>query len=402
VHFFTLKRLAKPSPTPAVVVGGTLNALGVVRSLARARVPVYLLETTQSCAAGWSRHCKYVRSPAADGRELIDTLAQLATRLRTRPILILTSDLSVNTVSEHRREIEPLYRVSLPTHDVVRTLADKTLFQAFAEREGFLVPRAVCASSPASLEQLDGLQEPLVVKPADKTLVLSGRVTERAIYVATRTEARRVAARMLADAPRVLIQEWIDGHDSDIFFTLFSCDREGNVIGLFPGRKLLCSPPAVGNTALCIAAPEVANELFAPTLRLVQHVCYRGLGSLEFKRDRRTGRFVIIEPTVGRTDWQEEIATLCGVNLPLLTYYSELGETLPRADGPYEKVAWRSSMEVGTEPVRGVRVFDGFARWSDPTPALYYYGYERGLLRLWRRTRGVRAPSVTAPESAKE
>ncbi len=37
---------------------------------------------------------------------------------------------------------------------------------------------------------------------------------------------------------------------------------------------------------------------------------YEGLGSLEFKWDAQGRRFLIIEPTVGRTDMQEEIPTL--------------------------------------------------------------------------------------------
>ena len=166
---------------------------------------------------------------------------------------------------------------------------------------------------------------------------------------------------------------------------MFSCDRRGKLLGLFPGRKLVCSPPAIGNTAVCVPAPEVADELVAPTMQFIDRLGYRGLGSLEFKRDRRSGRSLIIEPTVGRTDWQEELATLCGVNLPLITYCAELERQAPRSDAPYPPVAWRSSAGFSAALPAGVRTVDGFFRWSDPVPALYYYGYERGLLRVWYR-----------------
>jgi predicted ATP-grasp superfamily ATP-dependent carboligase len=378
------------SPLPAVVVGGSLNALGVVRSLSHGRMPIYMLETTRGCAAGWSRYCTYVPIPAHDGAEFVEALLRLGTRLACRPVLILTTDTSVNCVSEHRRELEPLFRMSLPSAEVVHTLADKIQFQLLAEREGFAVPRSVCVADAKDLAQLERLTPPLIVKPADKTLVLSG-VADRAVYTRSIAEARSAGTRMLERAHRIIFQEWVDGPDTDILFTLFSCDDNGAVLGLFPGRKLVCTPPAMGNTAVCVAAPEVADELTAPTLEFIRRVNYRGLGSMEFKRDRHSGRLFMIEPTVGRTDWQEEIATLCGVNLPLMTYCCALGQRLPAANPPSGSFAWRSSAGFRASLPHGVHAVDGYFRSSDPLPALYYYGYERIARRLWRKAVGSSA-----------
>ena len=378
---------------PVVVVEGTLNGLGVVRSLSRGRMPIYLLDNRARCAARWSRHCRYVRVSALEGRELVDALVDLARRLACRPVLILTGEQSVNCVSEYRQLLEPLYRISLPAPEIVRALADKSQFQKLAEREGFVVPRSVTLGSAADLALLDNLTPPLIVKPADKTLVLKGTV-ERAVRAGTLAEARRAAAQMLAGAPAIIVQEWVEGPDTELYFTLFSCDRDCRPVGLFVGRKLVCSPPAIGSTALCVAAPEVARELIGPTLQFITRVGYRGLGSLEFKRDASTGRFVIIEPTVGRTDWQEELATLCGVNLPLRAYLAELGQPLEPAPEAFPAVAWRQSVGYRARLAAGMRTVDGFFRWSDPLPGLYYYGYEGALLRLWDKFSAV-ASAVT-------
>lgn len=61
---------------PAVVVGGTLNGLGVVRSLAAGGVPVFLVESSRDCAAGWSRCCTLVHAPALEGAVLVDRLLE--------------------------------------------------------------------------------------------------------------------------------------------------------------------------------------------------------------------------------------------------------------------------------------------------------------------------------------
>jgi D-aspartate ligase len=355
-------------------------------------MPVYVVETTRRCAAAWSRHCQFVRTPTLEGSALIDVLVGLGTRLGSRPVLILTSDQSVTAVSEHRAPIEDLYRISLPTAPMVQALADKALFQQLAAAEGFEVPRGVCVASAREIEWICQLLPPLVVKPADKTLALN-EIVERAERASTLAEAQTIAARMLARAPSLVVQEWVEGADTEIFFTLFSCGPNGELLGLFTGRKLVCSPPAVGNTAICVAAPEVAAELTARTLAFLVRVGYRGLGSLEFKRDTRNGRFIIIEPTVGRTDWQEEIAALCGVNLPLLTYWAEIGRPVPApiATSP-PSPGWRSSMEFRRPRELAktkTRLVDGFFRWSDPLPAVYYYAYERCAVRLWQRAARV-------------
>lgn len=377
------------SEVPAVVVGGTLNALGVVRSLARARVPVMVLETTRKCPAAWSRHCTYVHAPNLEGEALIEALVRLASELGCEPVLLLTTDESVLAVSAFRHRIEPLYRIDLPAAAMVQALADKAEFHALAEREGFAIPRGRALSGNADLDRISELEPPLVLKPADKTLVLAG-VVDRAVRAETLVQARAAAVQMLARAPSLIVQEWVDGPDTELFFTLFSCGREGELAGIFPGRKLVCSPPAVGSTAVCVAAPEVAEDLCRQTRHFVERVGYRGIGSLEFKRHSRTGRFLIIEPTVGRTDWQEEIATLCGLNIPVLAYRSALGTALPPAgDVAFPRYAWRSDRQFSV-PRKTVtaptRVIDGFFRWSDPLPAVYYYGYERLAMRVWRRT----------------
>jgi predicted ATP-grasp superfamily ATP-dependent carboligase len=364
---------------PVVVVNSSLNALGVIRSLAPGRMPVYMVSTTRWCPAAWSRFCRVVRFSSLSGRPLIDGLKRLASRIGQRPVLILTGDAEVDAVSTFREELEPLFRMSLPSKEMVTLLADKTLFQKYAEREGFPVPRSTVITRSSELQLIGGLTLPLVIKPGDKTLVLSGQV-ERAVRVNTLERAQSEALRMLTRANRLVVQEWVDGADTEIYFTLFACDANCKVVAMFSGRKLLCDPPAVGNTAVCVAAPDHASELGSLSRQFIARVGYKGIGSLEFKFNRRDGKFIIIEPTVGRTDWQEEIATLCGANIPLITYWAEVGHQMEETPGERGEIAWRSSIEHRVPPgllPAGTRTLDGYFRFADPLPGIYYYGIEK-------------------------
>jgi D-aspartate ligase len=184
---------------------------------------VYMVTTTRRCPAAWSRFCRVVQLPSLSGRALIDGLKRLANRIGQKPVLILTGDAEVDAVSTFREELEPLFRISLPSKEVVTLLADKTLFQKYAEREQFPVPRAIVITRASELQLIAGLTPPLVIKPGDKTLVLSGQV-ERAVRVNTLERARSEASRMLHHAARLVVQEWVDGADTEIYFTLFACD----------------------------------------------------------------------------------------------------------------------------------------------------------------------------------
>ncbi len=369
---------------PAVVVGGSLNALGVVRSLARGDMPIFVVDKEPGGVATRSRFSRSVSLPSLDGKDLVQGLIDASVRIGCRPVLILTADSDVNTVSAFRSELEPYYRFSLPAPEMVYKLFDKAQFQLLAEQEGLAVPRGVILSNPSDLELILELKPPLVIKPADKTPLVVSLENDRPVRANNFAEALLVARRMMERAGRLAIQEWIDGDDSDIYFSLFVCDSESKVTAIFSGRKLVCTPPEVGITAICTAAPEMDEELTRLSMEFIERVGYKGIGGLEFKRDRRSGKLLIVEPTVGRTDWQEEIATLCGVNIPLAAYSAETGVIFKGPSRQTSRMVWRSSLlhrlPAGMTPP-GASLRDGYFRLNDPLPALYYYAIELVPLR---------------------
>ncbi len=373
---------------PVVVLGGNLGALGVVRSLASGGMPIFVVDKENGGVAARSRFSEFIN---LRGKDLVQGLIDASIRIGGRPVLMMTTDSDVNTVSAFRSELEPYFRFTLPASEMVHKLYDKAQFQMLAEREGLSIPRGVILSNPSDLELILELNPPLVIKPADKAPLVSNLENDRPVRVNTQAEAYRVALRMMERAGRLAIQEWIEGDDSDIYFSLFVCDDAGKVAAMFSGRKLVCDPPDVGITAICTAAPEVHEELTQLSRQFIERVGYKGIGGLEFKRDRRSGRFVITEPTVGRIDWQEEIATLCGINLPLAAYCAETGVPYKESARQTSGVMWRSSvvhrLPSGLAPP-GASLRDGYFRLNDPLPALYYYAihlFPLGVNRIFRR-----------------
>lgn len=377
-------------PEWAVVVGGGLNALGVARSLGRSGVRVAVLAKHLGATAMRSRyaiHCATVACYA----QLPERLLALADELGGRPVLFLTEEEAVRVVSAARDRLQPHYRFRLGAHDLMLELTHKEGVQAHAERHGLPIPHAVRLRTSADLHLLERLRFPCVLKPGLKHAGYGARF-KKAYVVQSADEARQLFEEIAPVLPDLLVQEWIEGGDDAIYFCLQYVGDEGRAVASFTGRKLRAWPPQVGGTASCMAAPEAAAELDALTERFFAAAGFQGMGSMEYKRDVRDGKFYVVEPTVGRTDYQQEVATINGNNLPYAAYCHECGVPLPEVQ-PSEPIIWRepttdrwSEQTQGPHPAFAqYRVCDAYFHRDDPRP---WVAMQWGrVVQRWRKVR---------------
>lgn len=377
---------------PAVVVGADINGLGVVRSLARKGVPTWLVDCDLGHPTMRTRHAAKVAAPALGGAAVIDALLRLRRHFAANPVLFLTREETVAAVAEQIDRIAPHYRISMPEARLMRQLMDKVEFQALAQQHGFPIPRAVLFSGPGDLATADAPSYPCVLKPAVKTARYAAGF-QKAYKLGDRGELERLV-REIDGAAAMIAQEWIEGGDERLFFCLQYRGRAGGRTVGFTGRKLRSWPPATGGTASCAPAPEAAAELSRLTEDFFAAVGFFGIGSMEFKQDAKSGRYLMIEPTVGRTDFQEEIATLNGVNIPYAAYCGELGRSFAGAVASTAPAAWaesridRWSSERQASPrrfPRGLRRYDALWRFDDPLPWSFDAAARlRARLSSWR------------------
>ena len=255
---------------------------------------------------------------------------------------MLTDDRAVQTVSAAREELEPAFRVLLPPRDIVPAVEDKTSFHELAEREGLPVPRSVVLRDLHSLPLLDRLTPPLVIKPASKAFVLNSDI-ERAVRVDTLEQAREVVEQRVERARGLLAQEWIDGPDTEIHFTLFVCDAQGAVTAYFQGRKVVCEPPRIGSTAVCTEARDPTGELqrLTPAVHREGRLRRGGGAGAETRPAKRAVRHRRAHG--GAHGLAGGIATLCGVNIPARGIPDGAPAGLRAAARGAEPVAWRAS-----------------------------------------------------------
>jgi predicted ATP-grasp superfamily ATP-dependent carboligase len=384
----------------AVVVGLSLNGLGVVRGLGRAGVRVVAVDRDPPEHTARSR---YVRRRVAceqlDGPPLVQCLRELGEEARRA--LFLTSDQQVQTIADHRVELEDRYDIALPPVDIVHLLLDKTPFLARAAAGGFDVPASRQAASDDDLEAaVADVGCPCVVKPVAKAPGFLATFHEKGIVCEAPEDTQRVRSGNYDYAVPLTVQEWIPGGDGAVVFVLHYFDRDSQPLVSFAGRKIRQSPPIAGHTASCrpIDDPR-AVEISEAFFRSVGAV---GLCSMEFKNPPGTDRYAMIEPTVGRTDWQSAVAHVNGVPIVRTAYEDLCG--LPPSPIPERRVnrVWIDfEADVRSALFYRRRGELGLAAWLrsiwPPRPAVWslldpwpFFGYARSLIgrvlgKLWRR-----------------
>ena len=376
------------------MVGDELSALGAVRSLAQANVPCFVAVTPAHRGTMRSRYAARVPVESFVDDALLDPLEDLARR-QNRPLVLLpTNDDAASTISRHRDRLAARFRFCLPSHDLLLAMARKKDFQDRAEALGCPVPRSVHVTRAEDVPTIAGLTFPCIVKPGRRHPGYDSQFAKA--YLMDGAEPTMALVRQLIDMlPDIMVQEYIVGPNENIHFCLQYRAANGKVLASFTGRKLRSLPPDRGITASCVAAPEAAEELERLTEQFFGPTGVIGLCSMEYKFDVDRRRFLMVEPTAGRINWQEEIATLNGVNLPYAAWRDLSGlPPLPRTVGS-AGVGWRNSYahwhpswlrrrKAAGFP-KGTQVVDAHWRLDDPLPALAEASVwlRRHMAKLW-------------------
>lgn len=372
---------------PVVLLGG----LNVVRALGLAGIPVVVASSASGEPALASRYCRgSIRLPSlGDRRAVADSLlragAHLAGTLGRRVPLFYSNDDWQRLVQDYRTELAEHYALLLNDVGVAEALIDKDRFQPLAAARGLPIPRSF------EWDELDQALGPVLVKPRAKLLDpnpaqmrLFGAQAKARIFPTGPALRADAAAQQLR--PELLIQEYIDGGDRDIWSFHGFCDEQSRLLDWFIGRKIRTYPRLTGgSTYLELAHDEALAELGR---RIVSALGLKGVFKVDLKRDPRTGCFRILEVNARYNLWHY-LAAANGLNLPLTAYEHLVYGKRPAAPRSYRttyrwlylrydwlayrELAARGELGLGewlASLARAPKVCQLFS-WSDPLPFFY-------------------------------
>ena len=316
----------KAASRPGVlVIVGSFQSLGILRSLAAHGVPTYLIDWAH-CVGRFSRCTNRfsICPPAIEEARFLQFLCDLAVRENLKGWLIYANDdRSVGVLSRHKKQLEEFYRVSVPDWEIAKVAIDKRQTHRLAERIGIPIPRTFYPGSVDELEKLD-IEFPAVMKPAirdnfyDKARKKAVRVDDR-----ERLLQEYLKAANLIDSSEIMVQELIPGA-ADNLYSFGSLYSHGRVLGKVVARRTRQHPVEFGRVtthAETIHIPELEDM----ATRFLSAMDYQGISEVEFMWDPRDKKYKLIEINARFWSWHS-LAIAAGVDLPYLLYRDTLGD----------------------------------------------------------------------------
>jgi predicted ATP-grasp superfamily ATP-dependent carboligase len=306
------------------------TGIGIARNLDGLGMDVFGLSAEPDAPGMRSRffrHVYAVPSSRDEPRALYERLMQIRQEHALAPVVFPTRDADVLFLHDHTDPLTGLYCLP-PSREAASLLMDKLRLAALAQECDIAVPKTALCSSEVELERAAAVFAfPLVIKPRmAEEWRRRGAWEEvgarKAILVDTLAQLRDEYRKVAAVSREVLLQEYVAGEDSDIVVCCCCIGRDGRWLGHFTGKKLRQNPPLFGTGCLVEATP--VPEIIEPSRSLLEACRYSGLAEVEFKRDRASGRFVLIEINPRHWD-QHELGRLVGVNLTRIAYEDWIG-----------------------------------------------------------------------------
>ncbi len=305
--FFCAPRQAARAPAPVLLVNvGRLalhhGAVGIIRSLGRLGVPVYAIvedRFTPACISCYLAGAILWDTRQLDAHRFLEGMAWIGQKMKRATILIPTGDFAASLIAEHAPTLERWFLVPRQPATLPRTLADKRELYLLCDQMGVAFPRtAFPACMEDVLEFVAQVSFPIVVKAAAAWRLPDGSRTT--VIVRSLEELYALCQDTAKNGLwNLLLQEYVDPeHGEDWFYHAYR-NAQTNYLVSFTGRKLRSFPSFAGPTTLGKAITNGSLQQRAE--RLLQALSYSGICDLDFRLDRRSGEYKLLDfnPRIG-------------------------------------------------------------------------------------------------------
>lgn len=310
---------------PAIVIKlDCVTGLQAARTLSGHGIPVYGIADNADHFSCRTNSCEQILVSDTSNYDLIDTLINLGKRLRKKSVLFPCSDESVHMISLHRDELAEWFDFVIPDHNTKDIFSDKIKFYRYAERENLPIPLTLYPKRESDLtEIIDKIEFPCIIKPAIKTPLWYGTFRSKVLKINSTEELRRMyeSISKVTDSP--VVQQLIEGKDSNLRSCTFYYNRQSEPVILFTSKKIRQWPPDFGE--ICIGEEIRDDEVLRYTTKLLHGIEFKGVGSLELKNNEADGLRYMIEANVGRLPLRFGLVEAGGVELLYTMYLDALG-----------------------------------------------------------------------------
>jgi predicted ATP-grasp superfamily ATP-dependent carboligase len=315
--------------------------LAAARTLGRLGVRVLAVHDDSHTPAALSRYAEHLEWRIATNPvgETLHRLAELATALGERPLLVPVDDVGALFVDDHATELHASFRLPDQPTGLARTLANKARLYELCKQHGVATPEAWF---PRSRDEAVAYAEqagfPIVFKSMDPE-VLRNRPNAVSVSLVSDREGLLACYDRMEDPaqPNLMLQEYIPGTAESVWMFNGYFSRDGQSLVGFTGQKIRQSPHGTGATTLGVCRH---NDVVIQAARsFLSALGYRGIVDMGYRYDARDGCYKVLDvnPRLGSTfrlfvDDQH-------LDVLRAMYLDLTGQTVPPR-GPYDGRRW--------------------------------------------------------------
>ncbi len=368
---------------PAIVIGLCSHGLAICRTLHSKGVEVVGVESDTRIAGCKTKTAQIVTVDNINDDLLVESLLDIHSQFGPgiKPIVFPTNDKMVEILARGWSKLDDFYTLSWSEcADFVSELQKKSALEHACEQQKLWYPKSRNILSAENLETaIEGVEYPLIVKPVHP--MSSFKVA----LVNNLQELEKLVEEHSRSLPFVA-QQWIEGDDSTLVFCSMVLDK-GEVLASFTGRKLQAFPPAMGQGTIMEPFDDEKTKQYSK--QFFANSNYTGPASVEFKIGP-DGRYWVIEPNMGRTEFSVQCALSNNVDLVYSEYLlcnkqdARVGEqSNSHIWFDTEKDLTAYSTKIFTEKsfkVKGKKPVFPYLNLSDPKP--FYFAFKKTVRRV--------------------
>lgn len=360
------RHLSRKGKIPAVV-GWLDNGVGpnVCRALFKHGVPVVALAKNKDSVECKTRYAERVIEVPQGDSGIIPALNSIKDLFPEGAVFCPTNDALAQTINSQQARLASNFKIASPQPNKLALLGDKAKVSDLLARTGILYPETWILDSRSDIGSIvKKCRYPVIVKPSVKTSEWWDTFQKKAFRAET-PEALTETLNMCVElAPSIIVQEWIDGPDSNMYSFNSYVGKSGRLLAGLVCQKLRQAPALIGVGSLAMHCEEPGVS--EPAMRLIREADFRGLSSVQFKRQEGTRNFYFIEANVGRPALNAPIAEACGMEMQYTMYCDCADLPLPAARYvrfPGAKaIVWRTDLRRSLAGIRSneMKISDWF------------------------------------------
>jgi len=322
---------------PAIVIAGSSwrvpTALGVVRSLGRAGVPIICVTEDANMPVAKSKYVKAIELCEGDSEQaLVEALLHVGERYGPGTPVFPTSDRHCLVLAKYAEQLKSTVSWSWVPLDVMTYFTDKTAAYELARELSIRIPATAIIRHTEDMEEaIKQIPTPWLLKPPGHWVVSGEEIAQpdachhlvtKAVVVNSEVVLRETVQKVCRAGESLVLQEYVPGSDECHYeVDLYMGERASQV---FVGRKLRQYPPQIGTGCYSSSVPnwredEKLKAVVHSSVSFAKALSFKGLCHFDWKRHEESGEYYFIEPNPRVSQWGI-LAAASGVNLPLLSY----------------------------------------------------------------------------------